>query len=313
LDAEQHWQNASGHRLKVAPTQKHPVSNMSSSSASLRPTPLKARVGYAEDMTTMPIVNGIDGIVRSALVRRLQTVDEVRQAFTSGDLDVALLPTTDVVRMREVSIIPCSSVATMGASRLITLFSKSIPTEINRVLVDAEDLGGTPLAQLMINRKLSIRPEFHRSPVPLDPSSYNLQQNDGYDAYLLTGKNCFMVRRDQFAFIMDLTLAWYEFTRLPYVVHVWAMRKSARIGALDKELGDVMRRNEGSNEAASRTSERLGVSESGIRAVYDKALVTTFDQVITQSIRRYGQELAQNRIVPTMPVALYVPPAVRKV
>jgi hypothetical protein len=77
---------------------------------------------------------------------------------------------------------------------------------------------------------------------------------------------------------------------------------------LDKELGDVARRNESSSETASKAAERLGISESGIRAVYERALVTNFDQIITQAFRRYGQELATNRIVPTQAVTLYVQP-----
>jgi predicted solute-binding protein len=256
----------------------------------------------------MPLVYGAEGIVKSGITRRMQNLEEVRTAFQAGDLEVALLPTIEILQMRDVVVIPGCSSATLGASRLITLFSKRLPGEISRVLVDSEDLGATPLAQLMLSKKIGIRPEFFHSTIPLNPASYDLSQDDGYDAYLLTGRHCFFVRRDQFAFTMDLTLAWYEYTRLPYVLHLWAAKKTARIGALEKELGDVARRNEGNNETAQKAAERLGVTESGVRAVYEKALVTVFDAVITQSFRKLGQELASNRIVQTGNIPLYTAP-----
>ncbi|MBI1293185.1 hypothetical protein GC173_18420 [bacterium] len=285
---------------------------MSMSTSTTRNTPLKLRVGYADDFTTMPLIYGIDGILKSAVGRRFGSMQELRQAYADGECEVALLPVPDVLAMKDMMVIPCSSSSTLGASRLLTIFSKKLPTEIKRVLVDKEDLGGTPLAQLMLSKKLSIRPEFFTSEIPLDPSKYDLTQKDGYDAYLLAGKHCFMVRRDIFAFTMDLTLAWYEYTRMPYVIHVWATRKGMKLMALDKELGDVARRNEGAKETATRAAERLGISETGIRAVYEKALVTNFDGIITQAFRRYGQELAANRILATQPLTLYVQPAVRK-
>jgi predicted solute-binding protein len=285
---------------------------MSLSSSTTRNTPLKLRVGYADDFTTMPLIYGIDGVLKSAVARRFGTMAELRQAYAEGECEIALLPAADVLRLKDAMVIPCSSSSTLGASRLLTIFSKKIPTEIKRVLVDKEDLGGAPLAQLMMLKKLSIRPELVVSDVPLDPSRYDLTQKDGFDAYLLAGKHCFMVRRDLFAFTMDLTLAWYEYTRMPFVIHVWVTRKGLKLMNLEKELGDVARRNEGSAETATKAAERLGVSESGIRAVYEKALVTNFDPIITQAFRRYGQELVTNKILAAQPMSLYVAPVVRK-
>ena len=115
---------------------------------------------------------------------------------------------------------------------------------ISRVLVDREDYGATNLARLLFSKKLMVRPEFYRSTVELDPATYNLFQNDGYDAYLITGKNAMRVRKDQFSFAWDLTLAWYEFTRLPYVIHCWVSKRGIKLLKLDKELGDLARRNE---------------------------------------------------------------------
>ena len=141
---------------------------MSLQSSTTRSTPLKLRVGYSDDFTTMPLVYGIDGILKGGVGRRYQSMQEVRQSFQNGECEVALLPVADVLRMKEPVVIPCSSCSTLGASRLLTVFSKKLPTEIRRVLVDQEDLGATPLAQLMMQKKLQIRPEFIPATFPLD-------------------------------------------------------------------------------------------------------------------------------------------------
>lgn len=285
---------------------------MSLQSSTTRSTPLKLRVGYSDDFTTMPLVYGIDGILKGGVGRRYQSMQEVRQSFQDGECEVALLPVADVLRMKEPVVIPCSSCSTLGASRLLTVFSKKLPTEIRRVLVDQEDLGATPLAQLMMQKKLQIRPEFIPATFPLDPTKYNVMQDDGFDAYLMSGKHCFLVRRDLFTYTMDLTLAWYEYTRMPYVINVWVTRKGLKLQNVDKELGDVARRNEGSAETPTKAAERLGVSESGVRAVYSKAMVTSFDALITQAFRRFGQEISVNKVFAVQPVSIYVPPVARK-
>lgn len=286
---------------------------MSSVITPQKAAPLKARVGYFEDVTSLPVTMGLETMIKAGMPRRMQTVADCRQQFVRDELEVALLPSSDCLRMPNISIIPCSCSAAKGSSRLLMLFSKKIPTEMNRILVDQEDCGATPLAKLILAKKLSIRPQFVASQQPLDPAKYDLLGNDGYDGYLLTGKHCFFVRKDAFSFAIDLTGAWYEYTGLPYVIHVWAMKKGIKLGVLEREIGEAARRNEGSTDTIARSAERTSISSSSVRAVYEKALVTGFDPVIIQSLRKYGQELHMNRIAPTQPISIYTPPVIRKV
>lgn len=269
-----------------------------------RPSAIKTRVGYFEDLTSLPVTYGIDNVVKSAQVRRMP-LSEVRELLAEEQLEVALVPVTDAFQLANYAAIPCSCVAAAGASRLFMIFSKQLPTEIKRVLVDPDDFGSVNLAKLLFARKLMVRPEFFYAEQPIDPRQYDLNQDDGFDAYLTTGTSNFYIRKDAFPFSWDLTLAWYEYARMPYVIHCWVTRKGVRLDKLEKELGDVAKRNEVSDDLAQRSSERFDLAQSSVAAVYQKALATSFSPLMVTSMRRLGQELTQAKVMAARPLRLY--------
>lgn len=277
---------------------------MSTSSSGSRPSLSKLRIAYFDDLTSLPVTFDIDRVIKGATARRA-TLDEVRQMVINNECEVALLPVGDALRASGTAVIPCSAVSVLGASRLFMIFSKTVPTEIRRVLVDKEDYSTASLAQLLFQRKLMVRPEFVRSNVPLDPTKYDITSKDGFDAYLLTGRHALQVRREAFTFSWDLTLAWYEYSHLPFVLHCWVTAKGTRLGKLDKELTEVARRNEAGGDISAKSAERYSLSQSGIRAVYEKALYTGFDPNVVTSLRKYAQEVVQGRILSLQPVTIY--------
>ncbi len=277
-----------------------------------RPPANRTRLGYFEDFTTVPVVQGIDTIVKSATVRRADNSAELVEGLNTDIFDVALIPSTYALAINGVDVIACSALASMGASRTFMVYSNKLPTEISRVLVDVEDYGTTNLARLLFSKKLMVRPEFYRSTVELDPASYDLTGSDGYDAYLITGKNAIRVRKEQFSFAWDLTLAWYEFTRLPYIVHCWVAKRGVKLQRLDKELADLARRNETQSDNSQKLAERFSVSTTSVRAIYERAFFTEFNNTILTSLRKLGQELAVNKIQSAHPLRVYTEAAQRR-
>lgn len=259
----------------------------------------------------MPIVSGLESTVKGATPRRGE-LGEITDAMNSGNLEVALLPAIEAMRTGAYQVIPSSCVAVVGASRLFNFFSNKLPTEISRVLVDKEDYGIIPAARLILQRKLMINPEFVSSPTPMAPGAFAFGDHNGVDAYLVTGKNNLFIRQDAFSLSLDLTHAWYEYCRLPFVIHCWAVRKGVKLLGVDRELTELAKRNEGSREIAEKSAEKWGVSQSGVSAVYSRAYTTGFDAQIVQSLRKLGQDLNQARITPVRPVSIYSPTA-RKV
>ncbi|MEO8376802.1 MAG: MqnA/MqnD/SBP family protein [Candidatus Sumerlaeota bacterium] len=276
-----------------------------------KPGSAKFRLVYFDDLTTLPLVHEIDKVVKTANVRRM-TLPEVRRVVAADECDIALLPAPEALRLPSVAVIPCSALSLTGPSRLFMIFSKVVPSEIKRVLVDSEDYGTSLLGQMLLAKKMGVRADFVKSEFPLDPQQYDLSGKDNFDAYLLCGKHAMVVRKEVFTFTLDLTAAWYEYAKLPYVLHCWVTRKSSNLLRLDKEIGDVARRNEGSNDIANKSADRAGVSQSGMKTIYERAIHTTFDANIITSLRRYAQELQQARIVQFPPITVYTEPPARR-
>jgi predicted solute-binding protein len=264
---------------------------------------MKARVAYFEDYTSMPVVAGIDSVVKSAVLRR-EPMGDMLKLLTSEECEVALLPAIECLKSANLAVLQAPCVAVRGASRLFMLYSNRLPTEIHRVLVDKEDYGVTPLAQLLFRKKLMIDPQFFHSNTPFTPGEFSFGENADYDAYLVTGRNCFFIRSNAFSFTWDLTQVWFEYSQLPFVVHCWATRRGVPLGSLDKELGDAAKRNETSKDVATKAADKWGISQSGVSAVYTRAITTNFDAMAIQGIRRYAQELNAARITPVRPVTI---------
>src|SRR5690606_18706401 len=110
----------------------------------------------------MPVVTGLEGSVKSAVLRR-DGIGEVARMLDEGEVDLGLVPMLDCLKNPALGVLPAASCSVLGPSRLFMLYSNKLPTEIRRVLVDREDYGTTALAQLMMRRKLMISPEFIRS------------------------------------------------------------------------------------------------------------------------------------------------------
>lgn len=263
---------------------------------------LKFRLGYFEDYTSMPIVTGLEGAVRSVVARR-GGIEETTEMLHKGELEIALVPALEAIRMGGLQIIPASCCATLGPSRMFMLFSNRLPTEIQTVLVDKQDYGFTPVAKLLLKRKLMINPSFQMSPQPMAPGTFNF--NDQADAFLVTGKNNLFIRPDAFSFSLDLSQVWYEYCRLPLMIHCWAMKKGISLPGTDRELLDVARRNERSSEVAAKSAEKWGVSASGVSAIYNRAFQTVYEPPMTQSLRKLGQDLNQARILHIRPISIY--------
>ncbi len=272
---------------------------------------LRVRLGYFEDFTTVPVTMGLEGMVRSAAVRR-GSPEEIVEAIRNDDLDGGLVPSASALTLRNHALIPAAAVTTLGASRCMMVFANKLPAEITRVLVEPNDLGATPLARLLFPKKLMARPEFLASDQPLDPATFDFNADHGVDAFLLTGRNALLMRKDAFSFQWDMTLAWYEYTRTPFVMHCWVIRKGLNVSRLEKELLEVVKRQESRIDAAGKVAERYRLGESSVRTVFERGFMTEFNTMVLTSLRRYGKELAQARILPTIPLQVYTESSSRR-
>lgn len=273
---------------------------------------VRARLGFWEDLTTFPIVGGIDNVVKGANLKR-GTPTEIRAALAEGELDAALVPTSEFLTNSQLSLINTACLSVNGQSNLFLLVSKVFPGEISHVLVDAEDLGATPLAELALMRQIHTRPQFHRSEVPIHPHTHDFH-SDPHDAFLLVGENALFAKKALFTWTCDLTNSWHQLTGLQFPIFVWACKRGMNFGPLDKELGDVPKRALSQLEGFSRReSERLGIPPATLDFFISRILRSDFGPPEMTALRRFGRELQTAELVPPLPQAqVYAPPPARR-
>ncbi|MDX2176228.1 MAG: MqnA/MqnD/SBP family protein [Candidatus Sumerlaeia bacterium] len=262
--------------------------------------PGKLRLAYVNDLTTLPVTYQISANLRSAAVAE-GTMAEVRGMMLDGAADIAFLPAADILINPNLMLVTCGGITVNGASNLILLASKVLPSEVGRVLVDSNDMGAIGLAQYVLASKLRIRPEFYQAEAPLNPAHFDFNA-DPHDAYLLTGLNAVIVRRQAFAWANDLTQAWQEMTGAPFVLWGWAVNKGTAIGTIDKEITELVRRNSFELPAmARRYAEEHSLPAASVEAFLARVLKTDLGTNEITSMRRFGKEMHQSGILEYTP------------
>ncbi len=266
----------------------------------------RVRLGYFEDFTTKTLTYAIDKSVKMATVRR-GSVDDVREWFQLEEIDVALLPAWDFMKVGRLSMVPGSCLSVVGPSNMFLLCSKVLPTEIRGVLADHESYGGRSLAEILLPSQTGIHPEFTRSSEPLTPE-FDFEGSE-YDAFLLTAENALLADKSRFTWVYDLGGAWHSTTNAPFVMHVWGCRRGIDLRGVEKEIVDAARASMTFlAEVVGKEQERLGIA-SGLDLVYQKLLKTDCGPTEIAALRRYAQELAKVRLCRNPQFQTYRPPA----
>ncbi len=265
----------------------------------------RVRLAYFDDFTTKTVTHALEKCVKMATMRR-GSVDEVREWFEQDEVDVALMPAWDFMKVGRLSMVPGVCVSTVGPSNMYLLCSKVLPTEIRRVLVDRESFGGRSLAEVLLPAQTGTHPEFTRSDVPL---SHDFDfSGDPHDAFLLVAENALLANKTSFTWNFDLGGAWHSHTNAPFVMHVWGCRRGVDLRGVEKEIVDAARSSMTFlSEIVQKEMSRLGVA-SGLEPVYQKLIKTDCGPTEVAALRHYAQELAKRRLTRNPQFQTYRPP-----
>jgi len=134
----------------------------------------------------------------------------------------------------------------------VTLFSKVLWPEIKSVALDDGSRTSAVLAQVLLRKRYGVYPELR--PLPLDAGA----ESTGADAVLLIGDRAMRACLPGFAHAYDLGLEWFDWTGLPFVFAVWAVRIGADLRGVDVALREAKRRGLAQvGEIAYREAPRL--------------------------------------------------------
>jgi chorismate dehydratase len=209
------------------------------------------RIGAVNYLNTKPLICDLELLAPEAELV-LEVPSRLADQLADGRLDVALIPVIEYFRAGSYTIVPDISIASRGPVLSVTLFSRVPWPEIRSVALDEGSRTSAALAQVLLRKRHGVQPTV--VPLPLDRAAEDVEA----DAVLLIGDRAMRACLPGFAHAFDLGQEWHDWTGLPFVYAVWAVRAGV-------DLRDVA--------AALATSKKRGLQRIGPIAAREAPLL----------------------------------------
>jgi chorismate dehydratase len=211
------------------------------------------RIGAVNYLNTKPLICDLAVLAPDAELV-LDVPSRLADLLAAGDLDVALIPAIEYFRAGCYSVVPGVAIATRGPVLSVTLFSRKPWEQIGRVALDAGSRTSAALTQILLQKRYGVHPKV--APLPLDRGA----EDADADAVLLIGDRAMRACLPGFAHAYDLGQEWYDWTGLPFVYAVWAVRPGVDLAGVDAALIEAKRRGLArSGLIAQEEAPRLGL------------------------------------------------------
>jgi cyclic dehypoxanthinyl futalosine synthase len=259
-----------------------------------------AAVGY---LNARPLYEGLDREPASARVRLdCASPSEVARRVAENEADVALMPVAAAATIGDLRFARSAAIGARGAVRSVVVVSDCPVEQIEELAVDLSSRTSIVLARLVLRARRS------RKDVPrLVGSSPReaIAHVGGARAALVIGDPALEIE-GRFRFALDLGLAWYEETGLPFVFAAWCGRAGAlvaedeRLLARTKEAGLARR-----DAIAQAHADRSGLPAASLRAYLHEAIRYDFGDEERRGLERFYDEAARAGLLPPARVRFF--------
>jgi chorismate dehydratase len=151
------------------------------------------------------------------------TPDQLNAALVAGDLDIGPISLVEYLRHADdLLLLPDLAVGSVGPVLSVNLVTTKPLGELRRVALGSTSRTGVLLAKMLLSEVHGVRPEFFRCPPELNEMLLEA------DAGVLIGDVALRALYEAPAKgfdVVDLGQAWNEWTGLPMVFAVWAVRR----------------------------------------------------------------------------------------
>jgi chorismate dehydratase len=211
------------------------------------------RIGAVNYLNTKPLIHDLPTLAPDAQLI-LDVPSRLADLLADGKLDVALIPVIEYFRSGSYAVVPNIAIASRGPVLSVTLFSRVPWMEIRSVALDVGSRTSAALCQILLRKRYGVSAEMR--PLPLESTA----EESAADAVLLIGDRAMHACLPGFAHAFDLGQEWFDWTGLPFVYAVWAVRAGADLGLVEEALAEAKRRGcMHIGEIAHREAPRLGL------------------------------------------------------
>ena len=268
----------------------------------------RPRVGHIQFLNCLPIYWGL---MRSGALLDVDlhkdTPDRLNAALVAGDLDIGPISLVEYLRNADdLLLLPNLAVGSDGPVLSVNLVSTRPPAELDGrpVALGSTSRTGVLLAQMLLAEQYGAEPEYFRCPPELNQMLLEA------DAAVLIGDPALRALYEAPARglqVIDLAQAWKEWTGLPMVFAVWAVRKefAAAHPGMVKEVHEAFQRSRdlclGELDEVAEAAARWEPFDAATLATYFRALDFSLGAEQIAGIREFARLAAARGEAPALP------------
>ncbi len=188
------------------------------------------RIGAVNYLNSKPLIEGLAELLPEAELT-LDYPSRLADDLEAGRLDVALVPSIEVLRHPNYEVISDACVATHGPVMSVKLYSR-VPFGLIRTLaLDVGSRTSAALVRIMLRERYGVTPRIEPFPFEQSPDATRA------DAVLMIGDRAMHEPTGDFVATWDLGEEWLRWSGLPFVFAVWAARTGTELSAVEEALG----------------------------------------------------------------------------
>jgi chorismate dehydratase len=259
--------------------------------------PTTIRVGAVNYLNSKPLVERLTDFAPD-IDLTFDLPSRLADRMAAGELDVGLIPVVEFFRGDGYSFVPNIAIASRGPVLSVTLFSRVPWSEIRSVSLDEGSRTSAALTRILLKKRYGVNAEFRA--LPIDAAAEDVKT----DAVLLIGDRAMRACLPGFRFAYDLGAEWTDWTDLPMVYAVWAVRGGAELGEAEaafhkaKECGRSR-----AGVIAQREAAGLGLDPGFCRRYLDTVIRYDLGPAELAGFRKYRELAAELGLVPETPSA----------
>jgi chorismate dehydratase len=268
----------------------------------------RPRVGHIQFLNCLPIYWGLmrSGALIDVDLRK-DTPDRLNAALVAGDLDIGPISLVEYLRNADdLLLLPNLAVGSDGPVQSVNVVSTRPLAELDGrpVALGSTSRTGVLLAQMLLAERYGAQPEYFRCPPDL------AQMLMEADAAVLIGDPALRAMYEAPArglHVTDLAEEWRDWTRLPMVFAVWAVRKefaAAQPGVV-KDVHEAFQRSRDlcldELDTVAESAARWEPLDASTLATYFRALDFSLGERQIAGLREFARRAAARGEAPALP------------
>ena len=250
------------------------------------------RIGAVSYLNSKPLIEDLAELANDAELI-LDVPSRLADDLLAGELDVALIPSIEILRDADYEIVSDACVATRGPVLSVKLFSRVPFARIRTLALDEGSRTSATLARVMLAERLGVRPKTEALPLGF------AAEDTSADAVLLIGDRAMKPPRERFVATWDLGEEWTRWTGLPFVFALWAARCDVALEDVEDALCQARDRGvKRLAKIARREALQLGLTEEFARNYLTRNLHFTLGSAERSGLKLFQELAAKSGLAP---------------